>query len=122
MSGPVRVLVADDHAVVRTALSRSLGLYEDVRVIGEAVDGEDAIEQVKRLRPDVVVMDASMPKLSGIEATRVITATIPDVKIVGLSMHDSDWMARTMIDSGAVAFIEKSAPYDQLVAAIRSAC
>jgi DNA-binding NarL/FixJ family response regulator len=88
--------------------------------VGEAVDGEDAIQQVQRLRPDVVIMDASMPKLSGIEATRQITRSTPDVRVIGLSMHDSDWMARTMIESGAVAFVEKSAPYEQLVEAIRA--
>ena len=119
VSGQVRILVADDHSVVRTALSKSLELYDDLKVVGEAVDGEDAIAQVQRLRPDVVIMDASMPKLSGIEATRLITRSTPGVRVIGLSMHDSDWMARTMLDSGAVAFVEKSAPYDRLVQAIR---
>lgn len=115
----VRILVADDHSVVRTALSRSLELCDDLKVVGEAVDGEDAIAQVERLHPDVVVMDASMPKLSGIEATRLITRSTPGVRVIGLSMHDSDWMARTMLESGAVAFVEKSAPYEKLIAAIR---
>jgi len=121
MDRPIRVIIADDHAVVRTALARTLGDEPDMEVIGEATDGREAIRLTEELVPDVVVMDVGMGPTSGTEATRLITALRPTVKIIGLSMHDSVWMGRAMRQAGARAYVEKSAPLARLIAEIRGA-
>jgi DNA-binding NarL/FixJ family response regulator len=89
-------------------------------VIGEARDGQEAVELALQTRPDVVLMDITMPRLSGIEATRYITARLPEVRVIGLSMHTGDDMAQAMRDAGAVAYLNKSEAADTLVATILS--
>ena len=107
MNDPVRVLLVDDLRVVRKAVERLLSVEPDVEVVGEAVDGLDAVEQVERLAPDVVVMDASMPRLNGVEATRRIREAFPQVTVVGLSMHAADYMARPMLEAGAATCLDQ---------------
>ena len=114
-------MIADDHAVVRAALADFLGRSADLEVIGQAVDGEQAVELAGSLEPDVILMDVSMPRLNGIEATRKISDLYPDVKIIGLSMHSADTMAGTMLQAGAVSYVPKAAPPEDLVKAIRAA-
>ena len=89
--------------------------------MGEAADGVEAVELARTLRPDVVVMDVSMPNLSGIEATRQIAAELPGVRVVGLSMHDDEEIAASMRDAGAVEFVTKGGPPDAAIAAIFAA-
>ena len=86
--GPVRVLLADDHSVVRRDLSLMLAAADGLEVVGEATDGADAVERAKELKPDVVLMDFSMPRLNGVEATRRVTAEVPGTKVIGLSMYE----------------------------------
>ena len=119
-ANPIRVLVADDHRVLRQVITEVLEQQPDLEVVGEAEDGEDAVEQVERLHPDVVLMDVSMPRISGIEATRRIVAQAPDVRVIGLSSHDRD-MARTLLEAGAVGYASKDAFPEELVAIIREA-
>ena len=121
MESQIRVLVADDHAVVRSALARVLGVEPDIEVVGEACNGREAIQLTQQLTPDVLIMDVSMEPISGTEATRAITARYPRVKVVGLSIHEGSWMASAMHQAGAVAYIEKAAPLENLVTAIRDA-
>ena len=121
MSRPIRIVVADDHAILRMSLITALQTEPDFQVIGEAADGREAVDVVQKLRPDVAVMDVTMPRLNGIEATRMIAATCPDVKIVGLSMHERDTMAATMLAAGARTYVVKSAPLDELFEAVRLA-
>lgn len=121
MERRIRVLIADDHAMVRTALARVLDGEPDIEVIGEADEGEQAVQLAEQLKPDVVVMDVGMLPMSGTEATRALSAKLPDVKVVGLSLHDSDWMEKAMLQAGAVAYLEKVAPLERLIAAIREA-
>lgn len=122
MDARIRILIVDDHAVVRMALAQSLEMEPDFEVVGQAVDGQDAVEQLEGLAPDVVVMDISMPRMNGIQATRLIAASGSPAKIIGLSMHDNDSMARTMLSAGATAYVSKGAPLDELVSTVRVAC
>ncbi|HEY5999400.1 MAG TPA: GAF domain-containing protein [bacterium] len=115
----VRILLADDHAVVRRGLAQMLGDEADFEVVGEAVDGQEAVEMARALLPDVVVMDLSMPRLNGVEATRIICNESPDVRIIGLSMFEDADRAQAMRDAGAAHYMTKSRATEELVAAIR---
>ncbi|MBI4860412.1 MAG: response regulator, partial [Candidatus Riflebacteria bacterium] len=114
----IRVLLADDHSIVREGLAAMLELQPEIELIGQAVDGLAAVELACSLRPDVVVMDITMPKLNGIEATRRITAAVPGVRVVGLSMHQEEDVARCMKQAGAAAYLRKDGPVDALIEAI----
>jgi PAS domain S-box-containing protein len=115
----IRVLIADDHAVVRDGLARLLEMHTDVEVIGLATDGQHAVELAIHLRPDVILMDVSMPRLNGIDATRRVRSELPQVCVIGLSMHAEDEMAGRMREAGAIHYLAKTAPPDAVVAAIR---
>jgi len=115
----VRIMLVDDHQIVREGLAQLLKGIADCEVIGEAEDGEMAVDLARRLHPDVVVMDVSMPRLNGIEATRIICAEQPDCRIIGLSMHQQADMEHAMREAGAVAYLAKDGPSEALIKAIR---
>lgn len=115
----IRVLLADDHKILRQGLAGLLREEKDIELVGEACDGLMAVEMARRLRPDVVVMDISMPRLNGIEATRIITAEQPDVRVIGLSMYEMADVAIAMRDAGAMTYLTKGCPSADLIAAIR---
>lgn len=117
--GGIRVLVADDHRILREGLSRLLEEQPDIIVIDEASDGQMAVEKAVNIHPDVVVMDVGMPLLNGIEATRRILVAVPDVRVIGLSMHEETHMAAALKDAGAVAYLRKDCPIEMLLQAIR---
>jgi signal transduction histidine kinase/CheY-like chemotaxis protein len=119
--GVIRVLIADDHAVVRDGLARVLNQEPDIEIVGEAADGQAAVEQARALSPDVILMDLSMPRLNGVEATRRIHEEYPEIRIIGLSMFEEAERAQAMRNAGAVHYLSKSAPTVDLTAAIRSA-
>lgn len=121
MDGNVRILIADDQLAVRRAVGGLLDVEEDFEVVGEAGDGVEALQKVRELSPDVVLMDVSLPKLGGLEATKRITAEFPAVKIVGLSAHAAEYMAQPMLEAGATRYLDKNAPVKTLVVAIRAA-
>lgn len=116
----IRILIADDHAVIRSALALLLDTQPDMLVVGQAVNGSDAIEKVETTSPDVVLMDLTMPGVNGIEATRQIVSAHPQIQVIGLSFHESELMSRSMREAGAAAFISKAAPPAELMTAIRS--
>jgi two-component system response regulator NreC len=117
----IRIILAEDHKLIRQALTDFLREQEDVEVVGEAVNGEAAMELTARSRPDIVVMDISMPPvLSGLEATRWITTTWPDVKVIALSMHSDRQYVAQMFKAGARGYVLKDAGFDELLAAIRA--
>jgi PAS domain S-box-containing protein len=115
----IRVVLVDDHVVMRQGLTTLIAVQPDMTVVGEASDGQSAVELVRRARPDVVVIDVSMPGMNGIEATRIIHAELPDVKVIGLSMHEEADRADDMLQAGAVDYLNKSGPSEALIAAIR---
>jgi len=117
----IRVVLVDDHAILREGLASLLQRYTDIEVVGEAEDGQAAIEVAHLLHPDVIVMDLSMPRLNGIEATRKIVAELPGVRVVGLSMHEEEYGMSAMRRAGAVQCVIKAGPPDDLVTAIRRA-
>jgi len=113
-----RVLFADDHHVMRQGLIKLILGQPGIQVVGEAADGLEAVEQARHLRPDVVVMDVSMPKMGGVEATRLIKAEMPHVRIIGLSMHDDEHIIKTMRDAGAEIFVNKTVSSAELLKTI----
>ncbi|MEX0886866.1 MAG: response regulator [Phycisphaeraceae bacterium] len=115
----IRVLIADDHPLVREGLARTLAAQPDIEVVGEANDGEQAIELTERLEPDVVLMDVIMPRVDGVEATRRIVQQFGHVRVIGLSMYSDADMAQVMQDVGAEAFVSKGSPAEALLACIR---
>jgi two-component system CheB/CheR fusion protein len=115
----IRLMLVDDHMVMRQGLSVMLNRQPDIEIVGEATDGETAVELARRLNPDVILMDISMPRMNGIEATRIIHAELPGIRIIGLSMyHDAD-IASSILDAGAAAYLSKTGGTDVLLAAIR---
>lgn len=114
-----RVLLVDDHALVRQGLRSMLESYDDVDVIGEAWNGEEAVACVERLHPSIVVMDINMPKMNGIEATAAIISRYPDIIVIGLSVNAGGATEEAMTNAGAVALLSKEAAVENLYRAIR---
>jgi signal transduction histidine kinase/CheY-like chemotaxis protein len=116
----IRLLLADDHRGIRQTLASLIAREPDIEIVGEAADGQRTIELTRQLRPDVVLLDVSMPGMNGIEATRMIHAECPGVRVIGLSMFaDAEW-AQAIREAGAVDYLDKSGPSDVLIAAIRA--
>jgi len=116
----IRLLVADDHPVVRAGLRTLLRAQPDMEVVGEAEDGETAIELAIELAPDIVVMDITMGDVSGIRATREIRQQLPQVKVLVLTMHDNEEYLRQMLEAGATGYVLKQAVDSELSVAIRA--
>jgi len=115
----IYVLVVDDNEAVRQALSVVLNLEKDIQVIGDAKDGEEAVEQAGELSPDVIVMDFYLPKMDGLEATKIIKTKDPKVKVVVFSVRDQGESTKRAIEAGVEKWISKSSPPDVLIETIR---
>jgi len=116
----IRVLLADDSAILRRCLVEFLEKFPDIEIAGEACDGKMAVELTKQLVPDVVIMDVNMPEMNGIEATRAIRNSLPKVNVVGLSMSDDADCRKAMRQAGAAAFVSKLKFSSVLIDAIRA--
>ena len=116
----IRLLVADDHPVVRAGLRMLLGAQPDMEIVGEAVDGATAVERALELRPDVVIMDITMRGTNGLAATREIVRRIPQTKVLILTMHDSEEYLRQTLEAGATGYVLKQAADTELAVAIRA--
>lgn len=115
-----RILIADDHEVVRKGLVALLQQQPDWQVCGEATDGREAVDKAQQLQPDVVILDIGMPSLNGLEATRQILKTNPLARILILTLHDSDQVVRDVLNAGARGFLLKSDAARDLVAAVEA--
>ena len=115
---PLRILIVDDHAVVRRGVRSLLESQEGCEVCGEATTGREAVEQTKRLQPDVVVMDLSLPELNGLEATRQILKDAPSTEVLVLTMHQSEELARDVLQAGARGFVLKADADENLITAV----
>jgi two-component system, NarL family, response regulator NreC len=117
---PIRILLADDHTIIRSGLRLLLDQQADFKVVAEASDGREAVEQASKLHPEVAVLDIGMPQLNGIEATRQIAAQEPDTKVVILSMHQDEGYVLKALKAGARAYILKNSAEADLIRAVRT--
>lgn len=120
MSNKISVLLVDDHSLVRLGFRRMLEDAPDLRVVGEATDGEEAVRLAEELRPRVIVMDCALPGVSGLVATRRILEKLPDTAVLMLSMHSEDTLVKQALQAGARGYILKSAVDMELVTAVRN--
>jgi len=120
MTVTVRILLVDDHPVVRHGLRALLGMQPEWEIVDEAEDGSEAVDKAQRLNPDVVLLDISMPRMSGLEACRVIHKTVPTTEILILTQHDSPQMLREALDAGARGYVVKSHAARDLIEAIEA--
>jgi len=116
----IRVLIVDDQTLVRQGLATLLALEEDLEIVGQAGDGEEAISQVGFLQPDVVLMDMRMPKKTGVEATQEICKRYPSVKVLVLTTYDEDELIVGALKAGACGYLLKDSPSEKLATAIRA--
>ena len=116
----VRVLVADDHALLRQGIRSLLEARLGWQVVGEAVNGREAVEKAAQLKPDVVLLDITMPELNGIEATRQILKAVPETEVLILTMHESEKTMREVLQAGARGFVLKSEAPSDLLSSIQA--
>ena len=116
----IRILLADDHPLVRSGLIKLLEPHKEFVVVGEAGDGAEAVALTKKLQPDVVVIDLSMPKMGGVEATKIIREKYPEVRVLVLTMHDNEEYVFQILKAGAGGYILKDSGREDLAAAIRA--
>lgn len=119
---PIKILLVDDHTVVRSGLSKFLMVNKDMKLVGEASDGAEAVQKVSLYKPDVVLMDLLMPGMDGITATREITRKYPQVKVIALTSFAEQNMVQGALQAGAVGYLQKNVSAKELGNAIRSAC
>jgi two-component system invasion response regulator UvrY len=116
----INVMLVDDHDLVRKGIRRLLDDTSGIKVIAEAPDGEQAIRQIRQKRPDVILMDISMPGIGGLEATRKITRMSPDMKVIAVSIHDDDPFPARLLEAGAAGYITKGCDVNEIIEAIQS--
>lgn len=116
----IKIIIADDHQLFREGIVKLLSNGTGVEILSEAKNGEDAIMKAKEYKPDIILMDISMPIINGIEATRIIKNEYPDIKIIALSMHDAKEYIKDILDAGASGYLLKSCTYNQLIEAINA--
>ena len=119
MTKKIRVMIADDHRVVREGLSAILETKEEIEIVGEAKDGGEAVEKARQLLPDVIVMDVSMPGMTGVEATRIIKRELPHIGIIALTMYEDQQYIFDLVRAGATGYLLKDSDSTEILAAIR---
>ena len=117
---PIKILIADDHEILREGIRRMIEKEPDMEVVGEAEDGRSAVKLARKLAPDVVLMDITMPDLNGMDATRKIVSETPGVKVLALSMHQDRKYVTGMLEAGATGYLIKGCKFEELATAIRS--
>jgi two-component system invasion response regulator UvrY len=112
-------MLVDDHDLVRNGIRRLLDDVSGIKVVAEAISGEQAVKQVRNEQPDVILMDVSMPGIGGLEATRKITQTLPDVKIIAVTIHDNDPFPARLLEAGASGYVTKGCDVREIIKAIK---
>ena len=120
-SRSIRVLLVDDHAVVRSGLAGFLLAFDDLKLVGEAASGEEAVRLCQQVRPHVVLMDLMMPGMDGVDATRVIRERCPDIKVIVLTSFQEEELVQRALQAGAISYLLKNVSVDELAGAIRAA-
>jgi two-component system, NarL family, response regulator LiaR len=116
----IRIVIADDHAVVREGTRALLEKEIDMKVVGEASDGEEAVKLIQQLKPDIAILDISMPKLSGIEVTRQVKAFLPSLGVLILSAYDNDEYVFALLEAGAAGYLLKDSPGREIAESVRT--
>src|SRR4030042_192949 len=117
----IKVLIVDDHTLVRAGIRSLLTLVSDIEVVGEASDGKEALVKVRQIMPDVVLMDLAMPVMGGLEATRRLHKEFPEIKVLALTQYDDSEYVIPIIEEGARGFVAKMSAFSELAAAIQAA-
>lgn len=117
----IKVLIADDHLVIRSGIKAILSVYDGINFVGEASDGQEVIEMCGKYKPDVVLMDLIMPGVDGIKATTIITEKYPDIKVIVLSSFKDSTLVEGSLEAGAISYLLKNASADEIVTAVRDA-
>jgi DNA-binding NarL/FixJ family response regulator len=117
---PIKLILADDHQLFREGLANLLSESTEVEVIAQAVNGKDAIEKAKKLRPDILIMDINMPEMDGVEATSQLLKEVSEIKIIGLSIHANKQYIKGMLEAGSSGYLFKNCSYDELIKAIQT--
>jgi len=120
MAKKIKVLIVDDHRIVREGLSAILETKEEIQIVGEAGDGGEAVEKARSLMPDVIVMDVSMPGMSGVEATRIIKREFPYIGVIALTMYEDQQYIFDLVRAGATGYLLKDSDSSDILAAIRA--
>lgn len=120
MTRKIKIMIADDHTIVRQGMRKLLETYPELQIVGESQDGDETIELVKKLLPEIIIMDISMPGLNGLEATREIKKRSPEIKILILTMHAEKEYIFKILQSGASGYLLKGSAIDELVTAIHA--
>ncbi len=116
----IKIILADDHKIMREGLKSLLNQQKDIQVIGEADDGQAVVRLTKKLEPDIVVLDIGMPNMNGIQATQHIVAEVPDTKVLALSMHSDHQFVVKMLQAGASGYMLKDCALEELISAVRT--
>jgi NarL family two-component system response regulator LiaR len=117
----IRVMLVDDHQMVRNGLGTFLLVHDDLKLVGEAADGEQALAIFQRVRPDVVLMDLKMPRMDGVEATRALIARNPELRVIALTSFKEEQLIQDALEAGAIGYLLKDVDADDLADAIRAA-
>ena len=116
----INVMLVDDHDLVRSGIKRILTDVGDIDVVAEADSGEQAVKQARKIKPDVILMDLSMPGIGGLEATRKITRSMPEAKIIAVTIHEDDPFPARLLEAGAVGYLTKGCDVREIISAIKS--
>lgn len=116
----ISVMLVDDHPMVQGGLMACLAYYDDINIVGSINDGDEVLHKAKELQPDVIIMDISMPKMNGIDATEIISEQLPDIRVLIFSMHDNPEFVRNAIEAGASGYILKDTSSEEVYFAIKS--
>jgi two-component system response regulator NreC len=116
----IRVVLAEDHETVRQGLVALLGTKDDIEVVADAPNGRVAVERIRQLKPDIAVLDLSMPDMNGLSATRAIKETMPKVEVIALTRHADDAYVQELLSAGVSGYVLKQSPFEELLKAIRT--